>query len=132
MADRSGMPPSTLRYYEREQIIESTARKGLRRQYPAGVLDTLAVVALCRSAGFSLSEIKALIATGGDPTWKQLATRKRNELRSQIGRLTTIADQLDHAMECPSPNVFECPHFQAVLHDTLPVTTRTGVADISR
>jgi len=126
VATRSGMPPSTLRYYEREEIIESTDRKGLRRQYPTDVLDTLAVVALCRRAGFSLAEIKLLIATGGDPGWKNLATRKRDELRARIRHLATIADQLDHALGCPSSNVFECEHFRAALHDALPVTDPQG------
>jgi DNA-binding transcriptional MerR regulator len=122
VARLSGMAPSTLRFYEREQLIASSERKGLRRQYPADVLATLAVVAICQRAGFSLAEIKTLLATGGDPVWKDLAVHKRDELRDQVHHLTTIADQLDHALGCPSPNVFECEHFRAALHDALPVT----------
>ena len=122
VAARSGMPPSTLRYYERERIIVSTDRRGLRRQYQADVLNTLAVVAICQRAGFRLAEIKMLLATGGDPSWKQLVRRKRDELRAQVRHLTTTADQLDHALLCPSANVFDCEHFQGALRHALPVT----------
>ncbi len=121
VARQSGMAPSTLRFYEREALIESCERKGLRRQYPASVLSTLAVVSMCQRAGFSLAEIKTLLATGGDPVWKDLAIVKRDQLRAQVHHLTAIADQLDHALGCPSPNVFECEHFQAALRDALPV-----------
>ena len=120
VAARTGLAASALRYYEREQIIESADRKGLRRQYGPEVLDTLAVVAMCRRAGFSLSEIKLLLATRGRSEWKIFATRKRDELRAQVDHLGTIANQLDHALRCPSPNVFDCEHFRARLRAALP------------
>jgi DNA-binding transcriptional MerR regulator len=121
VASRSGMAPSTLRYYESERIIASVDRKGLRRQFPPDVLTTLAVVAMCRQAGFSLEEIKLVLATGGAPSWKGFVARKRDQLRAQAEHLGTVADQLDHALRCPSPNVFDCEHFQAALADALPV-----------
>ena len=120
VAARTGMAASTLRYYEREGILVSAERKGLRRQYQPNVLDTLAVVALCQRAGFSLAEIKALMATGGEQSWKTIAVRKRDELRSQIRHLEMLADHLDHALGCPSPNVFDCEHFQSALRQALP------------
>lgn len=129
VASRSGMAASTLRYYEREGIVASADRNGLRRQFAIEVLDTLAIVAMCQRAGFTLAEIKTLLATGGDRAWKDLAARKRDELRDQIRHLTTIADQLDHALRCPSPNVFDCEHFRAALHQALPFTRgKTGAA----
>jgi DNA-binding transcriptional MerR regulator len=121
VAARSGMAPSALRYYESEGIIASVDRKGLRRQFPPGVLTTLAVVAMCRQAGFTLEEIKLVLATRGRPSWKTFAERKRDQLRARADHLGTVADQLDHALRCPSPNVFDCEHFRAALADALPV-----------
>jgi DNA-binding transcriptional MerR regulator len=84
---------------------------------------------MCQRADFTLAEIKTLLATGGDRGWKELAARKRDELRDQIRHMTTMADQLDHALGCPSPNVFDCEHFQAALQYALPVTrVRTAPA----
>jgi DNA-binding transcriptional MerR regulator len=124
VAARSGLAASALRYYEREQIIASADRKGLRRQYGPEVLETLAVVAMCRRAGFSLSEIKQLLATGGRSEWKNLAERKRDELRARVAQLDAIARQLDHALRCPSANVFDCEHFRARLQEALPFDQR--------
>ncbi len=121
VAARSGMTASALRYYEREQIIVSSDRKGLRRQYRADVLETLAVVAICQRAGFSLADIRAILATGGRPEWKDLVARKRDELRDHVEDVTRVAEQLDHALTCPSRNVFDCPHFQTAMHQALPV-----------
>ncbi len=121
VAARSGMAASTLRFYEAQHIIESQERKGLRRQFRPEVLTTLAVVAMCRRAGFTLEEIKVLLATGGRPTWKTFAARKRDELRAASAHLATMAEQLDHALRCPSPNVFDCEHFRALLDEALPI-----------
>jgi DNA-binding transcriptional MerR regulator len=126
---RSGLAASALRYYEQEHLIASVERKGLRRQYDPDVLTTLAVVAMCRDAGFTLEEIKALLATrGGAKAWKSFAERKRDELRAQAARLGSMADQLDHALRCPSPNVFDCEHFRAALAEVLPVAPSTPTA----
>jgi DNA-binding transcriptional MerR regulator len=129
---RSGMAASALRFYEREQIITSVDRKGLRRQFHPDVLTTLGVVAMCRRAGFTLEEVKVLLATGGRPTWKAFVAQKRDELRAQAEHLSTIANQLDHALGCPSPNVFDCEHFRAALDEALPVAADGRVASAVR
>jgi DNA-binding transcriptional MerR regulator len=121
VAARSGMAASALRFYESEEIIASAERKGLRRQFRPDVLTTLAIVAMCRQAGFTLEEIKLVLATGGAPKWKAFAARKRDQLRTRAHHLNTIADQLEHALGCPSPNVFDCEHFRAALAGALPV-----------
>ena len=54
VAARSGLAASALRFYEKEEIIVSAERKGLRRQFRPDVLTTLAVVSVCRQAGFTL------------------------------------------------------------------------------
>ena len=132
VAARSGMAPSTLRFYEREHIIASVDRKGLRRQFRPDVFTTLAVVAMCRQAGFTLEEIKLVLATGGRSSWKAFATRKRDQLLAQAEHLGTIAEQLDHALRCPSPNVFDCEHFRAALARALPVRGDTDRAMAGR
>ena len=44
VARRSGVPASTLRYYEEKGLIASSGRHGLRRLFDAGVLERLAPV----------------------------------------------------------------------------------------
>jgi DNA-binding transcriptional MerR regulator len=115
----TGLAPSALRYYEEHGLIRSTARKGLRRQYDPEVLDRLAVILLCRDTGFTLAETAELLATRGDPKWKELVGRKLEETRRQAAALERVADGLEHALRCPSPNVLQCAHFRAELRATL-------------
>jgi len=42
VAQRSGIPASTLRFYEEKGLIASRGRRGLRRLFDSGVLDRLA------------------------------------------------------------------------------------------
>lgn len=57
LSKTSGVPTSTLRYYEEVGLIQSIARSGLRRQYSEDTLVQLALIALGKAAGFSLEEI---------------------------------------------------------------------------
>ena len=63
----SGVPASTLRYYEEKGLITSTGRRGLHRQFADDVLDRLALIALGRTSGFTLNEIAAMFAHDGKP-----------------------------------------------------------------
>jgi DNA-binding transcriptional MerR regulator len=112
---RTGLAPSALRYYEAEGLIRSRTRSGLRRPFDAAALERLAVIRRFRHAGFRLAEIKQLLATEGDPSWKALGRTKHAELGRQIAHLTAVRDALEHALQCPSPNLFQCPHFRRSL-----------------
>ena len=67
VSQRSGVPASTLRFYEEKGLIASVGRRGLRRQFDAGVLERLALIALGRAADFSLEEIALMFAPDGRP-----------------------------------------------------------------
>ena len=54
---RSGVPASTLRYYEQLGLLQSLGRRGLRRQYDEQVLERLALIGLGQAAGLSLQQI---------------------------------------------------------------------------
>lgn len=54
VSERSGFSVATLRYYEEFDLIRSTERKGLRRQYPPNILNHLSLISLGKEAGFSL------------------------------------------------------------------------------
>lgn len=112
---RTGLAPSALRYYEAEGLIRSRARRGLRRQYDAAALEHLAAIRLFSGAGFRLSEIKQLLATEGDTSWKELGRAKQREIERQIAHLTAVRDELEHALQCPSPTLFQCPNFRRSL-----------------
>ena len=67
VARRSGVPASTLRFYEEKGLIASVGREGLRRRFAPAVLDQLALISLAQAGGFSLDEIRTLFAADGRP-----------------------------------------------------------------
>lgn len=116
VAQRSGVPPSTLRFYEDKGLIASIGRRGLRRQFHPRVLERLALIAVGRSAGFSLDEIALMFAPDGKPRIdRRLLSAKAEELDQKIRELSTIRDGLRHAAACPAPSHMECPTFRRIL-----------------
>ncbi|MFK4074995.1 MerR family transcriptional regulator [Ectopseudomonas khazarica] len=69
----SGLPASTLRYYEEKGLIRSIGRNGLRRVFAESVLQRLSLIALGRTAGFSLEDIAGMLASEGGPAENHLA-----------------------------------------------------------
>ena len=116
VARRSGVPASTLRFYEEKGVIASVGRQGLRRRFDPGVLDQLALVALGQAAGFSLDEIRSMFSPAGKPSIdRRMLTAKADELDATIKRLKAMSEGLKHAAVCRAPSHAECPSFQRLL-----------------
>ncbi|MFF7791323.1 MerR family transcriptional regulator [Streptomyces sp. NPDC007991] len=116
VARRAGVPASTLRFYEEKGLISPTGRRGLRRQYDPGVLERLALIALGRTAGFSLDEIAQMFAPDGRPRIdRRKLAAKADELEHRIRELGVLRDSLRHAAACPAPSHLECPTFRRLL-----------------
>lgn len=116
VAQRSGVPASTLRFYEEKGLISSVGRRGLHRLFNSSVLERLALIAVGRAAGFSLDEIARMFAPDGRPRIdRQMLTNKAEELDKRIRELTAMRDGLRHAATCPAPSHMECPTFRRIL-----------------
>ena len=116
VVQQSGVPASTLRFYEEKGLIASTGRRGLRRLFDAGVLERLALIALGRAAGFSLDEIALMFAADGRPRIdRQMLAARAEELDRTIRKLSVMRDGLRHAAACPAPSHMECPTFRRIL-----------------
>jgi len=123
VAKSSGVPASTLRYYEERGLIKSNGRQGLRRTFDPHVLEQLALIALGRTAGFSLEEIGKMFTPDGDlQIDRQLLKSKADELDRTIQKLASLRDGLRHAASCPAPNHLECPKFRRLMNIAASVT----------
>ncbi len=116
VAEQCGLPASALRFYEEKGLIKSIGRRGLRRVFPAGVVERLALIALGRSAGFSLEEIAAMFAPDGKVRIdRRKLAAKAKELDQTIRELTAMRDGLRHAVNCKAPSHMECPKFRRIV-----------------
>lgn len=126
VAKRSGVPASTLRFYEEKGLIASIGRRGLRRLFDPGVLQRLALIALGRSAGFSLDDIARMFASDGRPRIdRRMLAAKAEELDGTIRKLIGMRNGLRHAAACPAPSHMECPTFRRLMRGAAPGAKRT-------
>src|SRR5690606_7275871 len=113
---RSGLPASTLRYYEEKGLIASTGRQGLRRRFAPAVLDQLALIALGQAGGFSLDEIRSMFSPDGQPRIdRRLLAARADAADAMAQKLRAMARGLRHAAECPASSHTECPSFRRLL-----------------
>ncbi|MFN2279344.1 MAG: MerR family transcriptional regulator [Candidatus Promineifilaceae bacterium] len=105
VAEATGVPTSTLRYYEKLGIIPPPQRSSGQRRYHPEVLQIMAVIQLGKDVGFSLPEIKELLY--GFPEdmkpserWKRLAQRKIAEIDEIIASAVDMKRLLESGIKC--------------------------------
>lgn len=119
VARLSGMKPSALRYYEDAGLITSVSRHGLRRQFPPEVLLQLQLIALAKSAGFSLLDIAGMFGRDGMPALdRAMLHAKADAIDRKLAELTRLRDTLRHVAECSAPSHLDCPKFRRLLRTT--------------
>lgn len=122
---RTGLPASTLRYYEEKGLIRSIGRNGLKRVFDESVIQRLTLIALGRGAGFALDEIAAMLNAGTQPAIDRTQLQaKADELDRSIKHLSAIRDGLRHAASCPAENHLQCPKFQQLMSLAARTTAR--------
>ena len=93
ISQRSGIPVSTLHFYETKGLIRSRRNAGNQRRYPRHILRQLAVIKVAQSLGLSLSEIREHMETlpqDAPPSaadWNRLSSIWREELEARIAQL---------------------------------------------
>ena len=113
VAERSGLAPSALRFYERHGLVEAARTDGGQRRYHRDVLRRLAVIRAAQHVGFTLGEISGMLAalpgehvTAAD--WKRLSTSWRPMLDERILTLERMRDQLTRCIGCGCLSMQSC------------------------
>lgn len=116
LSKSTGVPISTLRYYDEIGLISSVGRHGLRRLFAPEALLQLKLIAMGKWAGFSLDEIASMFKPSGEPDLPRAELHKRAEgLTRQIKELTALRDTLRHVAECRAPSHLQCPKFRRLV-----------------
>src|SRR3974390_251109 len=106
VSERSGVAQSTLRYYERERLIESSRSAGGQRRYQREVLRRVAFIRAAQHVGLSLEEIRQSLASlpsARTPTaedWRRLSRSWKPRLDARIVELENLRDRLDSCIGC--------------------------------
>ena len=104
LAARAGLRPSAIRYYEARGLLPAPDRRSGRRIYAASALDRLAAIRLAKGAGFTVSEVRALLDGGR----RRLIRAKSRELRERIAELAAAQSVLESLRDCGCRALVEC------------------------
>jgi MerR family redox-sensitive transcriptional activator SoxR len=113
LAARSGIPTTTIRYYEREGLLPEPDRLGGQRRYEPGQEQRLAAIKLAKQAGFSLREIERFVsgfkaATPPSVRWREMAGEKLAELDRKAEEIERMRSVLQRGLACECLSLDDC------------------------
>jgi MerR family transcriptional regulator, redox-sensitive transcriptional activator SoxR len=106
LAERAGVAPSALRYYESQRLIESTRTDGGQRRYTRETLRRVSFIRVAQQVGLTLDEIREALhslperRTPTEKDWGRLSASWRPRIDAQIGLLERLRDRLDSCIGC--------------------------------
>ncbi len=114
VAARSGLPVSTIHFYESKGLIGSRRNAGNQRRYSRDVLRRIAVIKVAQRIGVPLASIAAALDAlpdGRTPTakdWNRLSAAWKQDLDDRIDKLTRLRDQLGECIGCGCLSLEKC------------------------
>lgn len=118
-ADAGGVGVETVRFYQRKGLLETPSRAAGIRRYGAGDVRRLRFIRSAQRAGFTLEEIRELLAldAGHDhPRARELARARIAKLDAHIAELEAARDSLKRlARRCAAASG-PCPILEAFDH----------------
>jgi MerR family redox-sensitive transcriptional activator SoxR len=113
VAERTGLAPSAIRYYESEGLLPHPVRKGGKRAFPPDVVSRIVVIRMARDLGFSLGDIRTLLdgfspATPPPERWHELARRKLPEVDEVLRRARAMKQLFEKGLGCGCVEVADC------------------------
>lgn len=115
MAARSGVPVSTIHYYESLGLIEGWRNAGNHRRYDRSQLRRVAIVKVAQKLGVPLATVAAALSElppHRKPTardWAAMSARWHETLSQRIEQLVKLRDHLDYCIGCGCLSVDNCP-----------------------
>ena len=115
LAERTGTKVETIRFYERSGLLPAPARTaGNYRVYGSAHLSRLSFIRRARDLGFSLDQVRALLALADDRTRPcaavdAIARDHRAEVERKLRDLQAMKAELDRVIDqCTCGTVAEC------------------------
>jgi MerR family redox-sensitive transcriptional activator SoxR len=115
VAKRSGVPISTVHFYEKKGLIAGWRTEGNQRRYHRAVLRRIAIIKIAQRAGIPLSIIHdALVDLPHDHVpnaydWRRFTDAWKDMLEERIISLMQLRDQIANCIGCGCLSLEECP-----------------------
>ncbi len=114
-AEKSGLPPKTIRYYEEIGLLTADRAGNGYRDYTTADVHRLRFLQRSRSLGFSVEECRQLLSLYGDrdresADVKAIAQTKLTEIDRKITELASLRDLLSQLVHtCHGDQRPDCP-----------------------
>lgn len=113
LSERTGVPASTIRFWERAGVLPQALRISGQRRYPKGAEQRVFLVRLAQDCGFTLEETGMLLngfsaKTPPSKRWQRFAAAKVDELDARIEQLQAMRDLLQRVASSECLDVAEC------------------------
>ena len=134
VAERSGLPAKTIRYYEDIGLIRPLRGQNGYRVFRDSDLHKLAFLARARGLGFSIEDCRTLLALYEDRSRassdvKAVATAHLARIADKITELRAMQDTLTHLVRaCAGDKRPDCPILRG-LGDQAPADVQPALAD---
>lgn len=115
VADRSGLPAKTIRYYEEIGLVTPHRAANGYRRFTEADLHKLTFLHHARSLGFSIEECRALLALYEDDSRasadvKRIAEDHLARIDRKIAELSAMRQTLSHLVQaCAGDDKPDCP-----------------------
>jgi Cu(I)-responsive transcriptional regulator len=114
-AEKSGLPPKTIRYYEEIGLLKAHRAENGYRDYSMSEVHRLRFLQHARGLGFSVEECRQLLSLYDDrqresAEVKTIAQAKLVEIDNKIAELANLRGTLKHLMDhCNGDDRPDCP-----------------------
>lgn len=121
VADRFGVPATTLRYWEDIGLLPRQQRSGGQRRYDRDALRRITFIRMAKQSGLSLDAIRALLAANDHhgpafEDWARVARQQLDVIDQRVSELNHLKVTIEECLACG------CQHPQRCRLLTLPPT----------
>lgn len=114
VADRTGLPPSAIRYYEEEALVFPDRTAAGHRRYTRGDLRRLSFITISQGLGFSIAEIREALSdlprdrAPSKRDWARISRRFGATLDARIAQMQNLRARLDGCIGCGCLSLKSC------------------------
>lgn len=119
VADRTGLAPSAIRFYEEQGLVSSVRNAAGHRRFRRSAIRRLSFVLIAQRLGYRLEEIRTQLATlpidvaPSDRDWEVLAAQFGDQLDERIAALTDLRERLSGCIGCGCLSLERCALYNA-------------------
>ena len=114
LSAETGVPTSTIRFWERKGLLSPALRQSGQRRYTAAAVRGVVMLRLLQEVGLTLADIRRFREERAvtPRSWHSLVAEKLTDVERQIAALEHARNMLTLALNCRHDDLLACPGFQ--------------------